>query len=153
MELHVVSMPATINRFVIPTTTSGVIFAAGLILHALIFGLDSLREKVPPIVVEIGIALSALVLGVMVLGEIEPPLLVTALIVGTFAIFHGHAHGAELTEGASGVTYSLGFVIATGLLHAAGIAFGLILAGLAAAQFGGQNQQLRNCSEAVHKAI
>jgi urease accessory protein len=76
--------------------------------------------------VEIGIALSALVLGVMVLGEIEPPLLVTALIVGAFAIFHGHAHGAELTEGASGVTYSLGFVIATGLLHAAGIAFGLI---------------------------
>ena len=76
--------------------------------------------------VEIGIALSALVLGIMVLGEVKPPLAVTAIIVGVFAIFHGHAHGAELPEGASGVTYSLGFVVATGLLHAAGIAIGEI---------------------------
>ena len=76
--------------------------------------------------VEIGIALSALVLGGMVMGEVEPSVVVTALVVGFFAIFHGHAHGAELPEGASGVTYSLGFVIATGLLHAGGIAFGLI---------------------------
>ncbi|MCB9724678.1 MAG: Na(+)/H(+) antiporter subunit B [Spirochaetaceae bacterium] len=42
---------------------AGVIFAAGLILHALIFGLDALREKIPPIVVEIGIALGALIYG------------------------------------------------------------------------------------------
>lgn len=76
--------------------------------------------------VEIGIALSALVLGGMVMGEVKPSLVVTAIIVGVFAVFHGHAHGAELPEGASGVTYSLGFVIATGLLHAAGIAFGLL---------------------------
>jgi urease accessory protein len=76
--------------------------------------------------VEIGIALSAIVLGVMVLGEVDPPLVVTACVVGLFAIFHGHAHGAELPEGASGVTYSLGFVIATGLLHAVGIAIGEI---------------------------
>lgn len=42
---------------------AGVIFAAGLILHALIFGLDSLREKLPLSVVEIGIALGALLYG------------------------------------------------------------------------------------------
>jgi urease accessory protein len=76
--------------------------------------------------VEIGIALSAIVLGVMVLGEVDPPLAVTATVVGLFAIFHGHAHGAELPEGASGVTYSLGFVVATGTLHAIGIAIGLV---------------------------
>jgi urease accessory protein len=76
--------------------------------------------------VEVGIALSAFVLGAMVLGEVKPSLVVTAIVVGFFAIFHGHAHGAELPEGASGITYSLGFVISTGLLHAAGIAFGLI---------------------------
>ncbi len=39
---------------------AGVIFAAGLILHALVFGLDALRRAIPPIVVEIGIALGAL---------------------------------------------------------------------------------------------
>ncbi|HSM06421.1 MAG TPA: HupE/UreJ family protein [Longimicrobiales bacterium] len=76
--------------------------------------------------VEIGIALSAVVLGVVVLGEVKPPVTVTALIVGLFAVFHGHAHGAELPEGASGVTYSLGFVVATGTLHAVGIAIGLV---------------------------
>jgi multicomponent Na+:H+ antiporter subunit B len=42
---------------------AGVIFAAGLILHALVYGLDALREKVPPLVVEIGIATGALLYG------------------------------------------------------------------------------------------
>ena len=41
-----------------------------------------------------------------------------------FALFHGHAHGTELPEGASGALYSAGFVIATGSLHALGIAIG-----------------------------
>jgi urease accessory protein len=76
--------------------------------------------------VEIGIALSAVVLGAMVLTEARPPLWVAAIVVGLFAIFHGHAHGTELPDGASGVTYSIGFVIATGLLHATGIAIGLV---------------------------
>lgn len=76
--------------------------------------------------VEIGIALSAVVLGAMVLTEARPPLWVAAIVVGLFAIFHGHAHGTELPDGASGLTYSIGFVIATGLLHATGIAIGLV---------------------------
>jgi urease accessory protein len=76
--------------------------------------------------VEIGIAVSAIVLGAMVLGEVEARLWVTAVIVGFFALFHGHAHGAELPEGQSGVTYSIGFVVATGTLHAVGIAVGLV---------------------------
>jgi urease accessory protein len=37
---------------------------------------------------------------------------------------HGHAHGAELPIGADAVSFSMGFVIATGMLHVAGIAFG-----------------------------
>ncbi len=75
--------------------------------------------------VEIGIALSAIVLGVMVLAEVRPPLLLAALLVAFFAIFHGHAHGRELPEGASALLYSLGFVMATGLLHAVGILVGV----------------------------
>jgi urease accessory protein len=75
--------------------------------------------------VEIGIALSAIVLGVMVLAEVRPPLWFAAGIVAFFAIFHGHAHGRELPEGASALLYSLGFVIATGLLHAVGIGLGV----------------------------
>ncbi len=76
--------------------------------------------------VEIGIAASALALGVMVLGEVKPRLAVALVMVGFFAIFHGHAHGTELPEGQSGVLYSIGFVLATGTLHVSGVAIGLV---------------------------
>lgn len=76
--------------------------------------------------VEIGIAVSALVLGLAVSAAWRPPLFAAAVIVGLFAVFHGHAHGTELPAGASGLLYSLGFVAATGLLHATGIGIGLI---------------------------
>jgi urease accessory protein len=75
--------------------------------------------------VEVGIAISAIVLGAMVLAEIRPSLWLAAAIVAFFAIFHGHAHGRELPEGASALLYSLGFVVATGLLHALGILVGV----------------------------
>ena len=74
---------------------------------------------------EAAIAVSAVVLGLMVALAARPPLWVAAAVVGTFAIFHGYAHGAELPAGADAVAYSLGFVVATGLLHLAGIALGL----------------------------
>lgn len=73
---------------------------------------------------ETGIALSSLVLGLMVATARRPPLWVAGLIVAVFAIFHGHAHGVELPSAADPVAYSLGFVIATGLLHLGGIAIG-----------------------------
>jgi urease accessory protein len=76
--------------------------------------------------IEIGIAVSAIILGVMVGWEARPPLGVAAAVVGFFAIFHGHAHGAELPAGADALLYSIGFVVATGCLHAAGIGVGLI---------------------------
>ena len=74
--------------------------------------------------VEVGIALSGLVMGLMVLFELRPPLWMAALIVATFAVFHGHAHGAELPAGAHALLYSLAFVIATGLLHLVGVLLG-----------------------------
>jgi urease accessory protein len=76
--------------------------------------------------VETGIALSAIVLGLMVMLAARPPLWTAALLVGTFAIFHGHAHGRELPDGANAVAFSTGFVVATGLLHLTGIAFGAL---------------------------
>ncbi|MGD2084326.1 MAG: HupE/UreJ family protein [Chromatiales bacterium] len=76
--------------------------------------------------VEVGIALSAVVLGALVLGRARPPLAAAVAVVAFFAVFHGHAHGTELQAGQNAMLYSLGFVIATGLLHAVGIAIGLI---------------------------
>jgi urease accessory protein len=76
--------------------------------------------------VEIGIALSGLLLGAMVLFEAKAPLYLAAVLVGIFGLYHGHAHGAELPPGENGLLYSLGFVLATGALHAAGIGIGTI---------------------------
>jgi urease accessory protein len=90
--------------------------------------------------VEAGIALSALALGAMVALALRPPLWIAAILVGVFAIFHGHAHGTELPEAASPLAYGVGFVIATGLLHLSGIALGLLArwpAGLRAVRVGG----------------
>jgi urease accessory protein len=76
--------------------------------------------------VELGIAFSAVLLGLMVATEARPQTVAAATLVGLFAIFHGHAHGTELPAGQSGLTYSIGFVVATGCLHACGIALGLV---------------------------
>ncbi len=76
--------------------------------------------------VEVGIAVSAILLGAALLTERRFPLYAATALVGFFAIFHGHAHGTELPPGESGLLYSLGFVVATGCLHAIGIAIGTI---------------------------
>ncbi len=78
--------------------------------------------------VETGIALSDIILGAMIAFNAKPKLWVAAVIVGTFAMFHGYAHGAELPHAANPLAYAAGFVIATGLLHLTGILIGLILA-------------------------
>lgn len=76
--------------------------------------------------VEAAIAVSGLALGLAVATEWRPPPWLGASTVGFFALFHGHAHGAELPPGGNGLLYSVGFVAATGTLHAAGIGVGLV---------------------------
>jgi urease accessory protein len=76
--------------------------------------------------VETGIAASALVIGLMVALALRVPVWAAAVIVGLFAVFHGHAHGTEMPTAASPLAYAIGFVIATGLLHLGGIAVGLL---------------------------
>ncbi|MEJ2610307.1 MAG: HupE/UreJ family protein [Candidatus Thiodiazotropha sp.] len=95
---------------------------------------------VPLPAIETGIGVSAVVLGAMVAFAIRPPIWVAAVIVGIFAIFHGHAHGTELPNAANPLTYSAGFIIATGLIHLSGIALGLMVrwpAGKVTVQVGG----------------
>jgi len=75
---------------------------------------------------EYGIAASGILLGAAVMFEARPPLALAAALVGFFAIFHGHAHGTELPAGQSALLYSMGFVVATGCLHAAGIGIGTV---------------------------
>lgn len=76
--------------------------------------------------VETGIALSAVVLGLGVALGAHAPLWAASLLVAVFAVFHGYAHGTEMPTASDAVSYALGFVTATGLLHLCGIVFGLL---------------------------
>jgi urease accessory protein len=71
------------------------------------------------------IAASVLVLGAVMTAALKPPLWLAAPLVGGFALFHGLAHGSELPPLADAAGYAAGFVAATALLHAGGIALAL----------------------------
>lgn len=76
--------------------------------------------------VETGIAVSVLVLGLLIALAARFPLAAGMLLAGAFALFHGHAHGQELPQAASAFLYSTGFLLATGVLHAAGAGLGIL---------------------------
>jgi urease accessory protein len=78
----------------------------------------------PP--VETGIAFSVLVMGAVIAFAYRAPVWIACLIVAVFAVFHGYAHGKELPSAADPIGYSVGFVLATGLLHVLGIGLGLL---------------------------
>ncbi|MCS0495502.1 HupE/UreJ family protein [Ancylobacter sp. MQZ15Z-1] len=85
--------------------------------------------------VELGIALSIIVLGgTVALGRKDWPLGAAMALVGFFALFHGHAHGAEMPVDASGLEYAAGFMAATAALHAAGIGLALSIGKLSEAR-------------------
>lgn len=84
------------------------------------FGLGVAQVDMP--FVEIGIALSSIVIGAVAARGRPMPVAGAMALVGLFAIFHGQAHGAEMPADASGLNYAAGFIVATSLLHLAGIA-------------------------------
>ncbi|RWC37811.1 MAG: HupE/UreJ family protein [Mesorhizobium sp.] len=79
---------------------------------------------VPP--VEPVIFASIVALGLLIAAAVDLSVAAGAIIIGFFAFFHGHAHGTEISETAGGLEYVIGFVLATALLHATGIGFGLL---------------------------
>ena len=103
------------SLWAVPATFVGVMMAGGAL------GMMGL----PLPLVETGILLSVLVLGVLIASAARLPLAASMGVVGLFALFHGYAHGTEIPLAASGLSYGFGFVAATTLLHASGIALGL----------------------------
>jgi urease accessory protein len=77
--------------------------------------------------VEAGIALSVLVLGLAIALLWRPREPAPLALIAVFAVFHGYAHGVELPGAADPAAYAVGFVVATGLIHVAGILVGLAL--------------------------
>ena len=81
--------------------------------------------------VEHGILASIFILGAMLTAAFRLPLAASAGLCALMAIFHGHAHGSEAPADASGLTYAIGFMLATSILHLAGIGAGMGLSKLA----------------------
>ena len=75
--------------------------------------------------VEVGIAGSIVAVGVLIALGARLPVMLATVGAFAFAVFHGHAHGTEMAAGASAALYGLGFVAATALLHAVGLAIGI----------------------------
>jgi urease accessory protein len=107
------------RRWLLPACFLSAVVAGGALGYA----------NVPLPYVEPAIALSLIVFGLCIATIHAPQCGLTAAVVALFALFHGHAHGTEMGAG-SFTAYGAGFVLATAVLHAAGIA----LATLAASQ-------------------
>ena len=109
---------------------------------------------VPVPFVELGIAASVIVLGAVVAFARRAPVAIAVALVGVFAIFHGHAHGTEMPLDATGGAYAAGFMLATALLHVAGIALGFAIGriahGRAAYQLGGSLVALAGVAILMH---
>jgi len=85
-------------------------------------------QNIPLPGVEYGIALSVLVLGLVVARGKRIHPVIAFIGVAFFAIFHGHAHGAEMPEMADPLIFSAGFLIGTAAIHIAGVVVGLVSA-------------------------
>ena len=81
---------------------------------------------------EYGILLSVIMIALPVAFAFGMPTIVAMALVGIFAVFHGHAHGAEIPTDAHAGTYVVGFALTTALIHVAGVGLGLTLGRLAA---------------------
>jgi urease accessory protein len=84
-------------------------------------------DGIAPPAIEAGIAASLLALGLLVVWAKRLPVAAAMGLTGLFALFHGAAHGSELPELADPALYAAGFLAATAMLHALGVAMGLAM--------------------------
>jgi urease accessory protein len=90
------------------------------------YGLSLFAVPLP--FVEPVILASVVALGLLVAAAVKLPAAVGAVLVGLFALFHGHAHGGELGS-ATALTFGLGFIASTALLHGLGVGLGMLVGG------------------------
>ncbi len=86
---------------------------------------------------ELAILLSVAVFTALVVRKSKMELTASVPLVGFFAFFHGFAHGEEMPPSVGVIMFATGFVLATVLLHAIGLATGRFIAFLTAFAVGG----------------
>ena len=77
-------------------------------------------------VIDSGILASIVLLGAALGMAWRPPVWSAALFVGAAGLCHGYAHGSEISAGLIPAVFFVGMVSATSLLHAMGVAGGLV---------------------------
>jgi urease accessory protein len=97
------------------------VFASSLLVGALLGFAGFSLPAVEPM-----IAASLLVLGLLVASRAALPEVLGLGLAASFALFHGLAHGQELNGPLSAWALA-GMVCATALLHASGVALGLVM--------------------------
>jgi urease accessory protein len=100
--------------WILPVAFLGVMIVGGLLGKAHVF--------IP--FVEPAIIASVLVIGLVVATAMQLPLAASASLVALFALFHGHAHGAEMPDTAAGIAYGVGFLCSSVALLTGGIGLG-----------------------------
>jgi len=103
-------------KIILPT-----LFVSGMAIGGYV-GLSALSI---PFMEQVIIA-SVILLGIVIALGGKLPLGASALMVITFALFHGAAHGIEMPIDTSIIAYGLGILSATALLHAFGIGAALV---------------------------
>lgn len=101
-------------RWIVPATFVGVMTLATAFA----------QNGVVPAGMEQMIAASLLAFGLMIAMAKRLPLFAGLCLTALFAAFHGFAHGAEIPASANRLSYGLGLVAATVLLHAIGLSLG-----------------------------
>lgn len=103
-------------RWLVPASFVGVMAVAGAAAMA--------GASLP--FIETAIAMTVVALGALLFARVRMPVVLGMAVVGSFALFHGLAHGVE-APAAAGIAYGLGFVAATAILHGLGLGFGVMM--------------------------
>jgi len=105
-------------RWIIPATFVAAMLAGGIL------GMNDVGLPY----VELGIVTSVAVLGVAIAANLKLPMALSMLLIGCFAIFHGHAHGTEMS-GSEPTLYACGFLSGAAGVHLAGLLVSAVVGG------------------------
>ncbi|WP_322790777.1 HupE/UreJ family protein [Agrobacterium vitis] len=87
-------------------------------------GVIGMLADIPDPLISGGIALSLLALGAAIAANWKAPEFASLSIITLFALFHGYPHGKMAPNATDPAAYTVGFVVATGMIHILGIAIG-----------------------------
>ena len=78
-----------------------------------------------PLVTELGVAASVAAIGMLIFRSVRVAPVVAMLLAGSFAVFHGFAHGSEMSA-TGALPFGAGFLLSSAALQLAGFWAGML---------------------------